>query len=281
MPLTRRSILAALAPFGTAAWPAWAKSGPSVMLAREAPASIDPHGYLVSEKFDGVRALWDGRQLRFRSGLPMAAPSWFTRRLPAVPLDGELWLGRGRFEALSGAVRRAQPNDAEWRELRYQLFDLPVASLPFVERARRLQAFVRPVDEPGLVAVQQFEVSDPQALQQRLAEVVAAGGEGLMLHRAAAMWRAGRSDDLLKLKLLSDAEAVVIGHVAGRGRHAGRLGALRVRTDEGAELLLGTGLSDAQREQPPAVGSVVTYTFRGRTASGVPRFAAFLRVRSV
>jgi DNA ligase 1 len=122
-------------------------------------------------------------------------------------------------------------------------------------------------------------VADRAALAQRLADVVQGGGEGLMLHRADADWRPGRSDALLKLKPVHDAEALVIDHVPGRGKHAGRLGALRVRTDEGIEFLLGTGFSDAQREQPPLPGSVVTYTHRGSTAGGVPRFASFLRLR--
>jgi len=84
---------------------------------------------------------------------------------------------------------------------------------------------------------------------------------------------------LLKLKPLHDAEAVVIGHVPGQGKHAGRLGALRVRNEDGAEFLIGTGFSDAQRAEPPPTGVLVTYTHRGSTASGVPRFASFLRVR--
>jgi DNA ligase-1 len=71
----------------------------------------------------------------------------------------------------------------------------------------------------------------------------------------------------------------VVGHVPGRGRHQGRLGALQVRTEAGIEFLIGTGLTDAQRAAPPAIGSTVTYTHRGLTASGVPRFASFVRVR--
>jgi len=82
---------------------------PRLLLARDAPDDIEPQGYLVSEKYDGVRALWDGRSLRFRSGLGVSAPAWFTARLPAQALDGELWLARGRFEAVSGIVRRREP----------------------------------------------------------------------------------------------------------------------------------------------------------------------------
>ena len=111
-----------------------AHAAPALLLAQSAPAGIDPTGYLVSEKFDGVRAVWDGRVLRFRSGLPIAVPEAFVERLPAVPLDGELWLGRGRFEALSGLVRRRCPDAAAWRHLRYMVFDLPGAGGAFAER---------------------------------------------------------------------------------------------------------------------------------------------------
>lgn len=278
MAFTRRSLLAACSAL---AMPALARSAPAVMLAREAPASIDPAGHLVSEKLDGVRALWDGRRLCFRSGLAVSAPDWFTGRLPPEPLDGELWLARGRFEDLSGIVRRVRPLDADWRRLSYQVFDQPGTPGPFRERAARLQALVARMAWAPLQAVEQRAVRDTQALQRQLEAVLQAGGEGLMLHRADAHWRPGRSDDLLKLKPQADAEATVIAHVAGRGRLAGRLGALRVQTPDGLTFQLGTGFSDAEREAPPPVGTVVTYTYRGHTATGVPRFASFLRVRSL
>ena len=225
-----------------------------------------------------MRALWDGRVLRFRSGLPVAAPAWFTERLPPLPLDGELWLERGRFEVLAGAVRRARPLDDEWHALRYLVFDLPRPGEPFAQRAAQLALLVRQQAWAPLQAVAQQTLPDAAALQRRLDEVLRQGGEGLVLHRAAAHWHPGRSSDLLKLKPLSDAEATVVDHQPGHGRLAGQLGALTVRTDDGITLAIGTGFSDAQRRHPPPVGSVVTFTYRGRTASGVPRFASFLRV---
>ena len=253
---------------------------PRLLLARDAPDAIEPHGYLVSEKYDGVRALWDGRTLRFRSGLVVPAPAWFTADLPAQPLDGELWLGRGRFETVSATVRRHQPREAEWRALRYMLFELPGAAGDFAARAAALQRLVSTARLDALVAVEQTTLPDRAALQARLDDVVRAGGEGLMLHRADAPYESGRSDTLLKLKPIHDADAVVIGHIGGRGKHAGRLGALWVRNAHGTRFALGSGLSDAQRADPPAIGTLVTYTYRGTTAGGTPRFASFLRVRS-
>ena len=110
---------------------------PELMLAKHWHAALNPGDFLVSEKLDGVRAVWDGRVLRFRSGRSIAAPGWFTAALPPTPLDGELWLGRGQFDRLSGIARRTTPVDAEWRELRYQVFDLPGAAGTFAERTAR------------------------------------------------------------------------------------------------------------------------------------------------
>lgn len=265
----------------TASAPASPVPGPNwpVMLAGDARPGIDPAGFLVSEKFDGVRAIWDGQALRFRSGRLIAVPAWFTAGWPAQPMDGELWLERGRFQALSGIVRRETPDEAAWRSVRYQVFDLPGSPEGYAARAARLQAWVPRLGQSWVQAVPQRRVADAAELQRLMASVVRGGGEGLMLHRADALWQAGRSEALLKLKPLHDAEAVVIGHEPGQGKHAGRLGALRVRTPDGVSFRLGTGFSDEERASPPPVGSWVTYAYQGLTESGRPRFARFLRLR--
>ncbi|MCZ8177115.1 MAG: DNA ligase [Burkholderiaceae bacterium] len=280
MPLLRRHAILSLATLGLApGLGARAASPLAPMLAQDAPPDIDPAGYLVSEKLDGVRALWDGMRLRFRSGTDIMAPAWFTAALPARPLDGELWLGRGGFEATVGTVRRATPDDAAWRGLRYALFDLPGDPRPFAQRAEALAALAASIRQPFVQAVAQRSLADAAALARELDAVVRSGGEGLMLHRAAATWRTGRSADLLKLKPWTDAEGVVVAHLPGRGRHEGRLGALRVRLPDGRSFRLGTGFSDAERASPPPVGSRVSFRHQGRTDDGLPRFASFWRAR--
>ncbi len=254
---------------------------PPLLLAESWRGSLDVTQYLVSEKFDGVRGYWDGQRLWTRAGNPIQPPTWFATALPPIPLDGELWLGRGRFEETSATIRREIPRETEWRQIRYQVFELPDAPGTFSERAERIRQIVAQANVPWLVAVEQFRLPDDKALNRRLRDVVKAGGEGLMLHRADAPYLAGRSDALLKLKLWHDAEGVVIGHLPGKGRHSGRLGALRVRAPDGREFSLGTGLSDAQRRDPPPLGATVTYRYRELTAKGMPRFASFWRVRGV
>jgi len=268
-------------PLGTigAAFPGAAEP-PPLLLANVLGPQVDPAAYLVSEKFDGVRALWDGQTLHFRSGQAIAAPSWFLEHLPAQALDGELWLGRGRFEELSGFVRRLRPEDTEWRQIRYLIFELPDAPGPFTDRAQRIREIVATAGWPQLVAVPQFRVKDRKELKTKLEEIVHAGGEGLMLHLADAPYLTGRSDVLLKLKPLSDTEATVVGHIPGKGKFQGMLGALRVEMPDGKQFVIGTGFTDAVRKQPPVVGTVVTYTYRGLTKNGLPRFASYLRVRN-
>ena len=286
IPIRRRTLLQALIALGALAAtpPAWSQSPappvPALLLANVYAGQIDPKLYLVSEKHDGVRAVWDGRTLRFRSGRSIAAPLWFTARLPAQPLDGELWLGRGRFEQLSGIVRKEQPVDEEWRQVRYMVFELPEGEGTFAQRALRIQSLVAQAGWPMLQAVEQSPVSDRASLQRRLTQIVAQGGEGLMLHLADAPYSTGRSDVLLKLKPYLDTEAIVVAHLPGKGKYSGQMGALRLQMPDGRRFNLGTGFSDAERREPPALGSSVTYRYRDLTSNGLPRFASFLRVRA-
>jgi DNA ligase-1 len=253
--------------------------GPGLMLAKNWQARFDPLGFLVSEKLDGVRAYWDGKVLRFRSGRLIAAPKWFTDALPNTALDGELWIARQRFDRLSAIVRRNVPVDNEWRDLKYMIFDVPKERGRFDERATRVVSVVEASKVPWLQAVTQFHITDPDALQRQLQELVSEGGEGFVLHRADAEWQAGRSDALFKLKPEPDEDARVVGYVPGKGRLTGRMGALLLESPTGQRFALGTGFSDEQRKTPPGLGTVVTYRYRDRTATGLPRFASFLRVR--
>jgi DNA ligase-1 len=188
-------------------------------------------------------------------------------------------MARGQFEKLSGAVRKTTPQDEEWRQIKYLVFELPNAPGTFTERYEQIKRITAEANFAQLVAVEQFRLKDNAALKRKLADIVRAGGEGLMLHRADAVYVTGRNDALLKLKPLDDAEATVLGYVAGKGKHQGKMGALRVETVDGKHFQIGTGFTDAVRANPPAVGASVTYTYRGLTKNGLPRFASYLRVR--
>ncbi len=269
--------LAALASALAASFKLNAKTGADVLLATNAPAKFNPADFLVSEKLDGVRAIWDGSTLKFRSGRTVNAPAWFLAKLPKTPLDGELWLGRGRFDEVSGMVRKNQAVDADWQQINYMVFELPGGEGDFTMRYSRIRLLTWGTQWDRLQPALQVRIPTMEGIRSELKRVVAAGGEGLMLHRANSHYVTGRSDALLKLKPTADAEATVVGHVAGKGKFDGMLGALEVKTEDGQRFRLGTGFSDEQRKSPPAIGSIVTYTYRDLTPSGKPRFASFLR----
>lgn len=253
---------------------------PDLLLAEVYNDAIDVQQYWVSEKLDGVRAYWDGKQLISRGGNRISAPAWFTADFPNSELDGELWLGRGQFATTLSIVSKHSPIDAEWQHLSYYIFELPNAPGTFSQRINAMQAIVRQQSSAYLQLIPQFRLNSNQQLMAKLSQLETEGAEGLMLHHQDALYKTGRSQDLLKLKSYLDTEAKVIGYRAGKGKYQGMVGALVVKTAEGKEFAIGSGLSDELRQTPPEIGAIITYRYNGLTKHGLPRFARFLRVYS-
>ena len=253
-------------------------AGPPVLLAESWDNALDLAGWWMSEKLDGVRAYWDGKQFVSRQGNLYHAPDWFTAGLPAVPLDGELWVGRKAFQKTVGIVRR-QDKPETWNTVRFLVFDAPAAGGPFEDRVKFLADGLPTwgAKYAGLHAHALCRGVDH--LREELARVEALGGEGLMLRQPGSKYEAGRSATLLKVKTFRDAEAVVVGHEPGKGRHKGRLGALAVKLADGTVFSVGTGFSDKERQAPPPVGAVVTFRYQELSDGGVPRFPSYVGVR--
>ncbi|AMM26894.1 DNA ligase [Variovorax sp. PAMC 28711] len=277
--LNRRSWLLAALAAATAPVAFARETAPALMLADVYQRGMSLDDYWVSEKYDGVRGYWDGKQLWTRGGERVIAPAWFTAGFPATPMDGELWAGRGQFTQAMSTVRSQTPVDAAWREIRFMVFDLPAQPGDFSARLSALRKLLPITSAPWLLPVAQQRATSHAELQALLDKTVKLGGEGLMLHRGNSMYRGERSAALLKFKPYDDAEARVVAMVPGKGRHDGRMGALWVESPEGRRFKLGSGFSDAERNNPPAIGSWVTYRYNGTNPGGLPRFARFLRVR--
>lgn len=256
-----------------------AASPPPLELVDVYRGGADLSRYWVSEKYDGVRGYWDGHRMWTRAGTVVAMPAWFTRNWPHTAMDGELWAGYGRFEQASTIVRASQANDAAWHEMSYRVFDLPARGGAFDSRVPAIRAVVASIGDPWVVAVNQFHVENEAELKQALERVLDKGGEGLVLHRGDAPYRAGRSVGLFKVKPYEDAEAKVVAIQPGRGRLEGMMGSIAVRTPDGHRFAIGSGFTDEERLHPPPVGSWVTYRFNGVTDTGLPRFVRFLRMR--
>lgn len=255
------------------------KTAPPLLLAHTWDNAQDLSGWWISEKLDGVRAFWDGKQLLSRQGNLFHAPDWFLEGLPSdVKLDGELWLARKEFQKTVSIARRQDKSD-HWKKLKYLVFDAPHHEGPFEERLTFLEDLVNDLAHDFLDFLAQDPCKDLDHLAEELARVEALGGEGLMLRKPKSKYEVGKSSTLLKVKTFLDDEALVLGHQGGKGKHKGRLGALLVSLKNGTQFSVGTGFSDAQRKNPPEIGSFITFRYQELTKAGVPRFPSFIRER--
>jgi DNA ligase-1 len=252
--------------------------GPPLLLAHVWENDVDLAGWWMSEKLDGVRAYWDGTKLLSRLGNELCAPDWFIEGLPHSPLDGELWLERKAFQKTVSIVRRQDKSD-HWRQIRYLVFDAPAVDEAFEERLKHVAEMLAARKSEFVLPHEHLRCTGVDHLRAELERIESLGGEGLMLRQPGSRYEAGRSMSLLKVKTFHDADGVVVGHVPGKGRHKGRLGALVVHTLDGTEFSVGTGFSDKERESPPAIGSTITFRYQELSTGGVPRFPSFVRLR--
>ncbi len=252
---------------------------PALLLAETWDSEQDVTGWFVSEKLDGVRAWWDGERFWSRQGNIYHAPAWFTVGLPNMPLDGELWLARQAFQRTVSIVRRHDGSES-WREIKYVIFDAPAHDGPFEWRLKHCQNQFRRHPTPYATVLPQLECRGFDHVEAQLDSILQQGGEGLMLRQPGSRYEAGRSATLLKIKRFHDAEARVIDHLPGAGRHKGRLGAVLVELPSGVQFAVGSGFTDAQRKQPPAIGSLITFRYQELSDRGCPRFPTFVRERT-
>jgi len=253
---------------------------PGVLLAKKWSGKEDVTCYWMSEKLDGVRAIWDGERFWSRNWNPFNAPDWFRKLMPkGVVLDGELFAGRGRFGETISAVRKKVPNDAQWKQIQYLAFDLPTLDAPFEVRMKQLAKATKKGKKHLQMVAQKLCVSEKQ-LGAFHRKISAAGGEGVMMRRAGSPYEGKRSSTLLKIKEFHDEEARVLGHEKGLGKNLGRLGAYQAELlSTGARFRVGTGLSDAHRDRPLPVGSIITVRYQELTPAGIPRFPTFVTAR--
>jgi DNA ligase-1 len=232
--------------------------------------------FYMSEKLDGIRAVWQNGILTTRQGNKIHVPTWFTKDFPNSWLDGELYIAPNQFQRVASIVLDKEPDHAAWQEVRFYIFDAPDHQNTFAQRYTNYQAYCE--QSPYLNAITQYPVRDDAALDSFYQAVLEKQGEGVILHKRDAQFTAGRSANVLKVKPFLDSEAEVIAIVPGKGKYQGMMGALLVRWQQ-HQFKIGTGFSDLDRQFPPAIGSQISFRYSGLTDKGLPRFARYLRVR--
>lgn len=250
-------------------------------------------GWLASEKLDGVRAYWDGRNLLSRNGKILAVPEGWSTYFPPFAIDGELYTARGEFEKIQSIVMDKTPNEVAWSEIKFYVFDVPEASGGLLERLSELEKFILQNPQAGqnLNIIKQVKVKDNAEFEAFAEAVIAKGGEGAVVREPNAPYERKRSKNALKYKKFKDAECEVAAINAGTGKYTGLMGSVTCKSlgaagsnpdqqiPHGVKFKVGSGFSDEERANPPKIGSVITYKYQNLTAKGLPRFPIFLRVR--
>lgn len=255
-------------------------------------------GYVMSEKLDGVRALWDGVALKSRSNKKFSVPKCFTQNFPPFALDGELFIDRGKFEELLSVVNSANTDCKAWQNVKYFVFDVPNATGTLTQRLETLESYLNALKKAQketypLFIIAQTPIKNKDELDKALQRVVKLGGEGLVVRKNSAPYENFRTKNAMKLKIYEDSECKVIAHNAGKGKFANKLGSItceqeiiikentsdfKTRKTKLVRFKIGSGFSDKERENPPPINSLITYKFNGYTKNGVPKFPVFLRL---
>jgi DNA ligase-1 len=262
-------------------------SKPDIQQGVHYKSSIDITQYWVSEKLDGMRGYWDGKKLISRQGNIIWTPKWFTKNWPATNMDGELWIKRNSFQALMSCIKTIKNVELDdkniinncWHHIRFMMFDLPKHKGDFNHRIQVMTHINSKNLSPYLAMVPQFKMANNTQLHKKLAQITANDGEGLMLHLGKSFYTAGRTINIMKLKISEDAEAKVIAHFSGKGKYENMLGSIKVIASDGVTFKIGSGFTDKDRRNPPPLGSIITFKYNGKTQDGVPRFARYFRER--
>lgn len=245
-----------------------------LMLAVNYDTRLDPAAWWISEKYDGVRAYWDGSRLHTRSGRQINAPASFTSQLPAIALDGELWLGRNRFSETTGALTGGADH-AAWNQMQFVVIDLPLMPAAFEDRMSRIAGLCASSSIAQPMGVIRCESRGH--MHDVLNDSVAAGAEGIMLREPGSQYQSGRSRSLVKVKPVQESDATVIDHQISQ--KTGRVSAIVVASQTWKRFEIGSGITRQLSITPPTIGSVINFAYSGLTSHGLPRFPVLRGVR--
>jgi len=245
---------------------------PDLLLLNNYSDDMNISSWYMSEKLDGVRAYWDGEKLISRNGKIFKAPQFFIKDFPKTELDGELWSKRGDFSRISSIVN-TKLTQTEWKELTYNVFEVPNARGSLLTRLSNVQK------SKYIKVVQQIKVENKIHLDAFLKSVENKGGEGVVVRDGSLNYYTGRNNNALKVKSYIDEECEVLSHNTGSGKYKDVLGSLECKMDNDKIIKIGTGFDNQERENPPAIGAVITFKYYGLTSKGNPRFPVFLRIR--
>jgi len=235
-------------------------------------------GWVMSEKLGGIRGFWNGEKLISRGGKEFNPPSWFTQDYPPFAVDGELWTKRGDFENISSIVR-SKDSGERWRQITHQIFEVPNQQGGLFDRLSILESYLDSNPNSYLKILPQIAITNKQQLQEFLEEVTSNKGEGVVVRNPDTPYQTGRLSSALKLKKYFDTECIVLEILEGKGKYTGKMGSVLCQTKDGITLKVGSGFKDIDRDNPPVIGSEITFKYYGFTKKGKHKYPVYLRQR--
>ncbi|MCP4970117.1 MAG: DNA ligase [Arcobacter sp.] len=232
--------------------------------------------WVMSEKLDGIRAVWTGKELVSKKGNKIYAPKWFTVNFPNFKLDGELWTKRDDFENIQNIVMDKKPS-IKWNKITYNIFEVPNSKGDFFKRLEKAKIYFKKNDTRYVKIIDQIKIKDKNHLDNFLENIVLKKGEGVIIKDPFKSYHTGRSPHILKVKKVYDMEGSVIA--INISKKTNKLKSLTLKLKNGVVFNLGGGFSKKQRDKSFKKGDIVTFKYYGFTKYGKPKFASFLRLR--
>lgn len=241
--------------------------------------NIDPSRYLISEKLDGMRAYWDGKQLFAKSGKPIHAPKWFLENFPPFELDGELWSNRNEFEKIISIIKNHNRQEA-WKDLKFNIFEVPNQKGNLSARLQVIKNYLSIHHAPYIRIIPQYQFTKLEEITHFFHQIKHDGGEGIILRKNDTPYLTGRDRSALKFKVFFDSECMIKGYEKGAGKYAKVMGSIICEDIISKQIVkIGSGFSDLMRANPPKVGTIITYKYYQKTKNNHPKHPVFLRIR--
>ncbi len=249
---------------------------------------LDFSKYYISEKYDGIFAIWDGKNLKSKNKNIIKAPKNWLVNFPEFTLYGELWSGYDSFSKTLSIISKDLEKESKnqniakdsWDKVEFYVFDVlgVCENCPLNKRLEILKDYLQKNSNDKIKIIPQIKVKNKNELESFYKEVLQKGGEGVIIRQDSL------NEVAYKYKSFLDNKCVVIGYTEGKGKFSGKMGALVCEAKiNGIKRVfkIGSGFSDFERENPPQIGDIVVYKFQGYTSGGLPRFPVFLRINDI
>lgn len=243
---------------------------------------------ILAHKVDGEVALFA------RSGNSNDTTPHINRQLNSLMQDGDIWHGELYSPDLTleeiMEVTQATQNPKDSSGLNLYLYDFPKISglTEYVPYQNRLRTFKKLHSEDTLPAnillTPTISVDSVRQIEEYHRDVTEQGFEGVIIRNPVAPYKAGRSNNLLKMKTWRDAEFLVIAVNEGKGKLQDHAGSFTCVTSDmkhfnvkmEGELV---ALRDYLNHPELAIGRYLTVKYYGLTKYGIPRHPIGVRFR--